>query len=377
MYYVGLLSGTSLDSIDAGLWSFSKSHEAELIHKLSCPIETSLRQSLLKLSQQGQCSLIELGSLDRQLGKLFADLTNQLIEQSSVNKSNIMAIGSHGQTLWHQPEGDSPFTMQIGDPNIIAQTTGLTTVADFRRADMALGGQGAPLVPAFHHWLFHSAHADRVIVNIGGIANISILPANHSKILGYDTGPGNGLLDAWAYQHWQKDFDQDGTLAFQGTPCQRLLDKMLDYDFFHRPFPKSTGRETFNLAWLHPFLKEFTLSPEDVLSTLVALTSYSISQAVRQHFSQAEIYVCGGGVHNDAVMASLSHYLGASFKVNNIEALGMSPDWVESACFAWLAKQRIENKTVPLCTVTGSIKNTLLGGIYDHFTEESELKKLA
>lgn len=378
MLYIGLLSGTSIDSIDAGLWSFSKDRTAELVYSINHPIESSLRDSLLNLSHQGQCSLIELGSLDHRLGCLFAQACQTLIEKSGISKSKIQAIGSHGQTIWHEPHSERPFTLQIGDPNIIAQTTGLMTIADFRRADMALGGQGAPLVPAFHHWLFHSSKVDRILVNIGGIANISILKKEQNQaVLGYDTGPGNCLLDSWTLQHWNKPFDQDGQLAMQGTSHASLLEGLLKAPFFAKSFPKSTGRETFNLTWLEPYLEGFHGSPADVLATLVDLTTKPISQAIQHHVDSAEVYVCGGGTHNPALMQSLQKHLGPHFNIMSIETLGMSPDWIESACFAWLAKQRYENQAIPLRKITGSVKNTLLGGIYSPASSEDlELNKL-
>ncbi len=356
--YIGLLSGTSVDGIDAALWDFSCG--VRLVDTLSYPLDPAIKDTILKLINNPNCSLIELGRLDKQLGVLFAKAAEALIDQSGV-QGQVKAIGCHGQTLWHQPNDgpDSRFTMQIGDPNTIAQRTGLPVVADFRRADVALGGQGAPLVPAFHQAVFKNDSSDRIIINIGGITNITVLKRSEPAF-GYDTGPGNALLDGWIQRHKGVAFDKDGQWASSGTCCPTLLTKMLEHPFFSTPYPKSTGKETFNLTWLDGLATD--LAPEDVQATLVELTVRALCDEIEKHMDHGELFVCGGGAHNQALMARLQAL--SPFCVADTGALGISPDWVESGCFAWLAKLRLDGQLVEIAQTTGSVKNTLLGGIY-------------
>ncbi len=364
-YVIGLLSGTSVDAIDAGLWSFDASG-AQLVSRLEAPIGPKIKKHILSLSVHGKCTLKELGQLDTAMANLFANAANALIKKSKVPKNQILAIGSHGQTLWHEPSIELPFTMQIGDPNIIAQKTQIPVIADFRRADIALGGQGAPLAPAFHHWAFKDSTVDRMIVNIGGIANISFLPKDPSlPYLGYDTGPGNCLMDQWCLEHRSKAYDHNGDFANQGKSNNALLNALLEDPYFKKGPPKSTGKESFNLDWLKTYLHQSPdIKAADVQATLLSLTSRTIVNAIKQHVNRSQVYICGGGSHNNRLMAQLKKDLGTSYELNSLEKLGMSPDWVESGCFAWLALQRLQNKPVEISQVTGAKRNTLLGASY-------------
>lgn len=362
-YFIGLMSGTSVDAIDAGLWHIDN-NQCQLVSKLEASIGPKIREHIIKLSTSGQCTLNEVGQLDTALGQLFANAVNELMTKSNINKSEVTAIGSHGQTLWHQPNGQFPFTMQVGDPNIISQQTKLPVIADFRRADMAHGGQGAPLAPAFHQWAFRSAEVNRAIVNIGGISNITYLDKNkRAKVLGYDTGPGNGLMDAWCEKHTLSPFDKDGVMASQGEVLLPLLNRLQKDAYFTKSFPKSTGKESFNLKWLEPFLSEKYL-PEDVQATLLALTAHTISDAVKKHMSEGELYVCGGGAFNPVLMNALMELLSPTIQVDTTQSLGVCPNWVESACFAWLARQRILCHPIELSSITGATTNTCLGAAY-------------
>lgn len=361
-YFIGLISGTSVDAIDAGIWHFGQG-TCEQIAKLEAPIGPKIREHVLRLSTTGQCTLSEIGELDTAMGHLFANAAKELIAKSNISKDQITAIGSHGQTIWHQPSGQFPFTMQVGCPNVIAQVTGLPVIADFRRADIALGGQGAPLAPAFHQWAFKSDSTPRAVVNVGGIANLTYLNPKSDKVIGYDTGPANGLMDAWCEKHTLAPYDKDGHLAQQGEVILPLLNRLLKDPYFAKPFPKSTGKESFNLTWLEPFLSP-SYSVEDVQATLMALTVTTIADAAKAHMQSGELYVCGGGAFNGALMQALAEHLGDKFSVETTQALGVCPNWVESACFAWLARQRILCEPIKLSSITGAKANTCLGAAY-------------
>ena len=368
-YYIGLMSGTSMDGIDAVLVDFSKKHP-ELICSHSHSFPDALQQQLSTIiTPDWQGSLLQVGTLHQQLGKLFAEAVNALLKKTDVHIKQIKAIGSHGQTVWHQPEGEHPFSIQLGDANQISELTGITTVADFRSRDIAAGGQGAPLVPAFHQALFALANFNRIVLNIGGIANITLLPHN-GEISGFDTGPGNGLMDAWIKKHTQKNFDNNGDWASGGTINNKLLDLLLSDHYFSLPAPKSTGKEYFNLLWLQKRLKEnisISVKPQDMQATLAELTARSISDAINTAISKPqdwnELYVCGGGTHNQFLMERLQHHLPA-FKIASTEILGVSPDWVEAIAFAWLAKQTLQGKPGNLASVTGAKGARILGAIY-------------
>lgn len=364
--YIGLMSGTSMDGIDSAIVEFDQ-NSTKLIATYSHPIPKLLQQAIKPLFLPGDDNIDALGSADQQLGICFAQAATTLLKQAGLNASDITAIGSHGQTVRHRPPSSytpHPFTLQISDPNIIAARTGITTVADFRRRDMALGGQAAPLVPAFHHAVFHSKIRNRAIVNIGGISNITLLPTE-GKVLGFDTGPGNRLLDDWIKQHKNKNFDDGGQWASQHASDPLLLEQLKTHPFLQRPAPKSTGREEFNRQWLDQELKKFDhLTPGAVQATLLAFTAETIADALKAlPVELDEVYICGGGALNTTLMTRLRNLL-APANVGSTAALGISPEWVEAAAFAWLARQTLAGLAGNLPAVTGAKGLTVLGGIY-------------
>jgi len=361
--FIGLISGTSMDAIDAVMVSFEANTPRLLAHH-SLPLDERIRADLTALQQPGPDELNNTARLDIQMARLFAQATMELLAQAGCQGADIIAIGSHGQTIRHIPSGDFPTSFQIGDPNLIAELTGVTTVADFRRRDMAAGGQGAPLVPAFHNQVFRVEGINRVIVNIGGIANITVLPANSDDaVTGFDTGPGNGLMDAWIHKHLGKRFDENGEWAAQGKIIPTLLAKLLDDPYFTQSAPKSTGKEHFHLDWLEKHVAK-KMAAEDVQASLCELTAISITNEIKQLGQTAdEIYICGGGAHNSVLLGRLTNLL-APAKVAVTDELGISPDWVEAICFAWLAKQTLHRLPSNLPSVTGARHDVVLGGIF-------------
>lgn len=363
--FIGLMSGTSLDGIDAVLADFSTT-SPRILAAHTFPLPTTLRSELLALCQPGLNEVERLGRADRALAIAFAAAANQILQASGVAAGAIRAIGSHGQTIRHRPnpgaEGPA-FTLQIGDPNTIAELTGITTIADFRRRDIAAGGQGAPLVPAFHNAIF-GAPAGRVIVNIGGMANITALPPQQS-ISGFDTGPGNALLDSWIDRHQSLHYDRDGTWASSGNVQPKLLERFLADPFFSAPAPKSTGREHFNLDWLDQHLSQLPqLAPADVQATLAELTAASIADAIALlPFNVAEVFACGGGAFNGDLMQRLQRRLPKS-RVGDTGELGIAPEWVEAAAFAWLARATLAGLPGNEPAVTGAEGYRVLGGIF-------------
>ncbi len=366
--YIGLMSGTSLDGVDVALVTF-EGDTPSCIAARTEPYPPSLRNALLELNQPG-ISIEQMMDLDLQLGRLYARQVRTLLETAGIAPHQVTAIGSHGHTIRHRPDKKYPSTLQIGDPNIIAHDTGITTIADFRRRDMAAGGQGAPLVPAFHQTVFQQEREERVIVNIGGISNITILPGNRNQVIsGFDTGPGNVLLDGWAERHLQTPIDKDGAWAATGKVDTALLAEMLLDPFFHQPPPKSTGREYFNVAWLQTKTRINTLAPADVAATLCELTASCIATAIHQQAPETtRILVCGGGIHNNTLI-NLLKKLAAPATVESSMAYGIDPDWVEAIAFAWLARQTMNGQPGNLPSVTGADQPVVLGGIY-RSTEE-------
>jgi len=367
-YFIGVMSGTSLDGIDVVIIDLQNNHHVELIAAHTYAFEPTLKQSLKTLIERQHCDLRKFGELDIALGQAIASAINTLLEENNINPTAIKAIGSHGQTVFHHPEGQYPFSLQIGNANVIAELTGISTVADFRQRDMVLGGQGAPLVPAFHKALFEDQQQYRAIINIGGISNITVLPATNPdhQVIGFDTGPGNVLLDAWYEQHQHGPYDHDGLWGSTGAVNKELLAHLLKDAYFKQAIPKSTGREYFNLVWLQQKLTEFQrpLEPQDIQATLTALTAHSIAQDIHRYASQTKaIYICGGGSHNSSLMTMLQQSL-ANIAVSTTEKLGLHADWVEACAFAWLAAQTLANKTGNLPDVTGAQRATILGGIY-------------
>lgn len=365
--YIGLMSGTSLDGVDVVLVDLSKvCPKLELTH--SHPIPINIKESLIELTHPdwtGPLSIV--GEMHQLLGKLFADSVNELILKSKTPPQDIIAIGSHGQTVWHQPDGDNPFSMQLGDANIIAELTNITTVADFRSRDIAAGGQGAPLVPAFHHNILSHPTKNRIILNIGGIANISYLPNlnTQEKIEGFDTGPGNGLIDAWINKCKDKTYDKNGTWAASGKIKIDVLDILLADSYFETPAPKSTGKEAFNLTWLEKKLGRILYKYEsrDIQATLTELTAKTIADNIDNHCD--ELFICGGGIHNIFLIDRLKYHL-PNLRIASTEALGINPDWMEAIAFAWLAKQTMEEKAGNLPITTGAIGFRILGATYQY-----------
>ena len=364
--YIGLISGTSADGIDCALVDFS-TPPLKLIHAYSYPLPESLRQEILALMVPTDNEIDRLGVADQLLGETLADAVLKLLQDSGYKKNQIQAIGSHGQTLRHRPPGEleRAFTLQIGDPNIIAERTGITTVGDLRRRDMAAGGHGAPLAPIIHQHCFQPDVGERVIVNIGGIGNITHLKAN-GKVLGFDTGPGNCLMDAWITLHKQENFDRDGAWANSGKVQAELLQSLLMHPYFAEPSPKSTGREMFTLEWLQSVLSQHEpINPVDVQATLLHLTATSIANHIidLKLPSGSDIYICGGGAHNPVLMEALNSLL-QPFPIASTERLGLSPDWVEACAFALMAKKTMLKQSGNIASVTGAATEVILGGAY-------------
>jgi len=364
--FIGVMSGTSLDGIDIAIIDFADD-SMQLLAAETFPFSDSLRLDLLKLINSGRTHLQQLGQIDMALGHAYSDAILQLLSETHIKAEDINAIGCHGQTIYHAPDAAYPFSMQIGNAHVVAEKTGIDTIADFRQRDMVLGGQGAPLVPAFHQALFHDAKCNRVIANIGGIGNITVLPADSTQpVSGFDTGPGNVLLDQWYQQHHNDLYDENGQWARDGEVNQALLKLLMSDPFLRQSAPKSTGREHFNLNWLTEKLTEFDtpIKARAVQKTLLQMTANSISDAILQYAAETdEVYVCGGGAHNAVLMQALTNAL-PTMSVDTTAALGLAPDWVEACAFAWLAKQTIQHQTGNLPAVTGASKPTILGAVY-------------
>jgi len=361
--YIGLMSGTSMDGIDAALVRLHRGRP-ELLQALVHPWPEALVGRLRALSG-GSTTLTELGELDHLCGLAFAEAAQRLLQEAGVEPGAVTAIGSHGQTLRHQPRPPAPFTLQIGDPNLIAQHTGITTVADFRRRDMAAGGQGAPLVPRFHQALFAHEKRNRVILNIGGIANVTVLPAGQGVVAAFDTGPGNCLMDGWSRLQRNLPFDEDGAWAATGQVAQPLLERLLQDPFYDTPPPRSTGTEHFSPAYLEERLEACPgLAPEDVQATLLALTAQTVAGAIRRWApATEEVLVCGGGRHNRPLMVALADALPAT-GVKGTESEGVDPDWMEAMAFAWLAAAALAGEPGNLPAATGARHEVVLGAIY-------------
>lgn len=370
--YVGLMSGTSIDAVDAIVARFSSNPfwpQVLATHSEAPP--AALRDELLALSRANrQLSLLEFGRLDQAVGAWFAQAANNAIEAAGLPPEQIAAIGSHGQTLWHAPEDIRPFSLQIGSASRIAAETGCAVVSDFRNADIALGGQGAPLACAFHAALFADAQVNRVAANIGGIANITLLPcrahADATAIRGFDTGPGNGLMDAWIKRCRGDSHDAEGAWAASGAVNDELLARLRDDAYFHRSPPKSTGREYFGLDWLDQRLSELGYTPPaaDIQATLCELTATTIVDAIHRFGPGEEtIFLCGGGVHNTYLVERISAQA-TSCRVESTTKLGVDPDWIEALAFAWLARQRLFNRPGNAPGVTGARGLAILGGCH-------------
>lgn len=364
--YIGLISGTSMDAVDCALVDGSGT-TPRLMDFLNCDISAELKIHLLQLSANKGIDLRLLGSIDVEVATIFASAVNTLLAKHNLKPDNIIAIGSHGQTIWHEPAQSAvrqPFTLQIGDPNTLAELTGITVVADFRRKDMAAGGQGAPLVPALHRELFYSAEHDRIVLNLGGIANITLLPKNRHICVGLDTGPASVLMDAWIKRHLNRDFDDEGAWAASGSVDTQLLARLLDESYFRMPSPKSTGRELFNLAWLdNKIVLAGKPAPVNVQATLLEFTVQTIRAEIGKLLKSGEIIVCGGGARNSALLKRLQVVL-PDFDVRTSTELGIHVDCVEAVAFAWLAKKTLNREPVDFTPFTGARHAVIAGGIY-------------
>lgn len=361
--YLGLMSGTSMDGIDAVLVRFDTNALTIVgTHQQHYPTELQARLRAA-ISTPENCGLDEFGELDTWVGECFRDAALALVESTDSRRADVRAIGSHGQTVRHRPDAAHNFTSQIGNPAVIACGTGIDTIADFRRADVALGGQGAPLVPLFHDWLFRAADEHRVVLNIGGIANVTVLPAGAASITGFDTGPGNTLLDGWIREQKNQNFDVDGDWAEGGRVDSGLLKRLLTDAWLAAEPPKSTGVEYFNLAWLQRHDID-AISSVDVQATLSEFTAASIATAIDNWApSTATVFVCGGGAHNGDLLGRLSRCL-AGRTLDTTTSVGLEPDWVEAAAFAWLAKRHVEGRPGNLPSVTGASREAVLGAYY-------------
>jgi anhydro-N-acetylmuramic acid kinase len=360
--FLGLISGTSADAIDAALVAFEGDTPTTLATSAT-PYAPALRSRILDLALGREAASFDrCGELDVEIGQAFAQAAKALIARSGVARERIRAIGSHGQTLWHRPYATHPFTVQLGDPNVIAERLRITTVADFRRRDLAAGGQGAPLAPAFHGACLSAPDETRAVLNLGGIANLTLL-APGEPVRGFDTGPASALMDAWCREHTGEPFDRDGALAASGRVDQALLTRLLADAYFSRPAPKSTGRETFQLQWLRERLHGDE-NVADVQATLLALTARSVAEALhRECQGTARVIACGGGVHNARLMAALREAL-APVRLETTAAHGIDPDYVEAITFAWLARETLEGRPGNRPEVTGAQGPRVLGAIW-------------
>jgi len=361
--YIGMLSGTSVDGVDCALVRFD-GDKPVLIQSHFKDYPPALRERVLTLCSGTTTDLGIVGQTHIEIGKLFASAVLELLEETEFLPKNISAIGSHGQTVWHQPDGDNPFSLQLGDPNTIVEHTGITTIADLRGRDLAAGGQGAPLAPLLHREVFYSADVDRAVVNIGGIANITMLPRT-SDCFAFDTGPGNVLMDYWVNKHKHQRYDDHGNWASEGQFNLTLLNALLDEEYFSRGIPKSTGRELFNGPWLEAKIKKcgLELDPVHVQATLLTFTVTTIVSDLARYCSPQEIYICGGGAHNEILLTELEK-MASEYSVDSTASLGIDPDWVEAVAFAWMARMAMEDRAVNTQPFTGANGPVPLGAVY-------------
>ena len=362
--YIGALTGTSADAIDTVAACFDK--EIKIIAQYSDPLPDTTREDVEKL-QQGVSSLAQAAKLETAISLGFAGAVKKLIGKCSSHKEKIKAVGLHGQTILHKPCHNPPFTVQLGDPNIVAAETGLAVVADFRRSDIAAGGQGAPLTPLFHHAAFADPRYHRAIVNIGGIANVSILAGNN-RPQGFDCGPGNVLINRWIGKRLGRKYDYNGEWAASGHCSEALLEALLKHEFFQRKPPKSTCTSDFSDNWLNRTVAAFTPDPATVQATLTELTAVCINRAIQTYAPNTqEIYLCGGGALNTFLtrrITALVQVDAPERRVANTERLGVDAKRVEAAAFAWLAQQRFLNRPIDLSSITGARRKILCGTVY-------------
>lgn len=357
--FIGLMSGTSMDGIDAVIIELPSNR---LISGLTRPYSVHAKTALENILNKDLASLKDFSQLNTLLGREFAQATLDLLEQAQIPASAIEAIGSHGQTLCHDASAEIPYTLQMGCAHTIAELTGIPVVADFRTRDLVAGGQGAPFAPLYHQALFPSESYPLAVINIGGIANITML-CEHEAISGYDLGPGNCLMDAWIKRHKHLDYDKSGSWAATGQLIRPMLDQMLKDAYFDLPAPKSLGKEYYSLAWLQSFLKP-DYKPEDVQATLLYFTAMGIVKGIQLLKEQPKtIFICGGGAHNERLITTLQTLL-PDIAVLSTQAVDISPDFIEAALFAWLAEKTLTQTPIDLKTITGSQRPIILGAIY-------------
>jgi len=360
---VGMLSGTSRDGVDAVLVNFSRG-SMDMLHASCTPYPTAIKQTLGQLLETGKPPATDVANLlDENLGRFFARVAQNLVREAGMEMRDILAIGSHGQNVWHEPDGENPVSIQLGRGDLIARNTGTTVVANFRMADVQAGGQGAPLAPLLHQDLFRSEQENRAVLNIGGIANLTILPTS-GQVTGFDTGPGNCLMDAWTTLHLQTDYDDGGRWAAKGEVDTGLLERLLADPYFSQLPPKSTGLEYFNINWLNKILGDPAPPVGVVQTTLAELSAQSIARSLENTGQPARVLVCGGGVHNNYLIRRLAAAL-PDVVVEPTSRYGADPDWVEGLLFAWLARERLNGQVQDTPPITGAGKPVLLGDVYE------------
>ena len=363
MQYIGVMTGTSVDGLDVALVDIA-SGTPSIVNADTIALPEALAAALTGLATPGENEIVRTGDADAALGDFIGKAVLACLDRWGVRARGVRAIGCHGQTIRHHPDRPTPFTTQIGDPNRIAEATGIDVVADLRRRDLAAGGQGAPLTPMFHEALFRDPVRHRIVVNIGGIANATMLPAASSSILGFDTGPGNALLDAWIDHHLGEPFDRDGVWGAGGNPAPRLLAMLQGDPFIAREPPKSTGKETYNLGYVLEACEAFDLAPQSIQATLVEFTAWSIASAIRRWGpGSGDVVVCGGGRLNRCLMERLAAML-AHHQLLTSDDLGVDGDALEAAAFAWLAHRRLEGLPGNAPAVTGARGPRVLGAVY-------------
>ncbi|NKB60589.1 MAG: anhydro-N-acetylmuramic acid kinase [Gammaproteobacteria bacterium] len=366
-YAIGIMSGTSADGIDAVLLEITENNSFSVVATNTLDFPLDVQKQIRDLGQPSNNEIETMGSVHTKLAHLYYQAIKPLLKNS--HRFPVSVIGCHGQTIRHHPDREHPFTIQIGNAALLAQLSNVPVVSDFRSADIAAGGQGAPLAPSFHQAAFAAETEHRGIINIGGISNLTHLPAANGQVTGFDTGPGNTLLDHWTRLHLNREYDEDANWAKQGTIIDTLLERLLSDSYFDRLPPKSTGLEYFNLSWLTEILQthkndlSIELAAVDVQTTLTALTATTISdQLNRCHPLLESAYVCGGGAKNPLIMKMLRDL--TSIPIVTTLNLGIHPQWVEAAAFAWMAHRTLYRQPSTLPSVTGAKKETIAGAIY-------------
>lgn len=359
---IGMLSGTSRDGVDAVLVNFNH-NSMDILHALCTPYPPAIKLKLDQLLETGTAPTRAVAELlDENLAYFFARVAQDLVRETGLEMRDIFAIGSHGQNVWHKPLGENPVSIQLGRGDLIARNTSTIVVNNFRSTDVEAGGQGAPLAPLLHRVLFHSEKEDRAILNIGGIANLTILPAK-GGVKGFDCGPGNCLMDGWTSRHLQKDYDDGGRWAAKGEVDSELLKHMLADPYFRLPSPKSTGLEYFSMSWLNQILGDTPPALVNVQSTLTELSARSAAISLAETGLPKRLLVCGGGVHNAYLMRRIAAAL-PDVVVESTSRFGVDPDWVEGLLFAWLARERLHGRTQDLKSITGASHAVSLGHIH-------------